>query len=194
MNIVKTLAAAALCAVASTSALAEDLVSIVGFENLAPTDCPFVRDPRIVNNKLDFALNLDYLLLPGSTREDGRCLFNTTVKVKAGYRMKIRQVAFGGNVEIEGDDVLARATASYRVLGDAGPVASTGFMRSSQPFEEISPYDSNTPWSRCGGTVEIEGRSDTFMMSPSGGAVANMVIQNAAGGFMWVDYYCEPCG
>ena len=192
MKLLKSFAAAAVISTFAMPALSSDLITIVGFDNLSDAECPIVRDPMVVGNTLDYALNMDFLLFPGNSYQTARCMFNTTVKVKSGYKMRVNTIGFGGNFDQEGD-TRGRVTASWRMLGSASPVSSTGWMSSSQPFLQVSPDGTDSPWSSCGATVQLEARSDAALMSPSSTGFANMIIQNAAGGFMAVRYECVPC-
>lgn len=145
---------------------------------------------------IDFELDYETELESPDKKKKSRCAWKVDVQSPDGYRLRIGRLSIGGNVDI-GKKSKATVTASYRVMGDASPVAKEKFKgkNKTQPFEMKSPFDKNSPWSECGGSFSIKGRTDVKITTKDkDDAEDSVIIQNAAG----KHYYryiadCEPC-
>lgn len=135
---------------------------------------------------IDFELDYETELNSPDRSHRSRCAWKVDVRAPEGFRVRIGKIAIGGNVVVGNKGNKATVTASYRVLGDASPVARRVFLYKengeSQPFEMSSPADHNSPWSDCGGSFAIKGRTDVKMKTKTDSHVMDsVIIQNAAG-------------
>lgn len=135
---------------------------------------------------IDFELDFETELNSPARSHRSRCAWKVDVKAPDGFRVRIGQLQIGGNASVEHAGSKAVVTASYRVFGDASPVARRTFLQNknneTQPFEISSPWDENTPWSDCGGSFGIKGRTDVKLKAKQDSDVMDsVIIQNAAG-------------
>lgn len=135
---------------------------------------------------IDFELDYETELNSPDHIHRSRCAWRVDVRAPEGFRVRIGQLEIGGNAVVANEGNKATVTASYRVLGDASPVARRVFLYKengeSQPFEIKSPVDHDSPWSDCGGSFAIKGRTDVKMKTKADSHVMDsVIIQNAAG-------------
>lgn len=135
---------------------------------------------------IDFELDFETELNSPDRIHRSRCAWKVDVRAPEGFRVRIGRMDIGGNASVEHAGSKAVVTASYRVLGDASPVARRTFLQNkngeAQPFEITSPFDQDSPWSDCGGSFAIKGRTDVKLKTNKDSHVMDsVVIQNAAG-------------